>query len=137
MKTFRVIFALITCLAFAGRAPAQLTLLDLDSTLNMMMVGDAHQVDDSDCCCCCCCCDDEEVSDDSSDDLADDESSGDCCGEDGCDSAHCPVCMDHPLPASIDAYNFFQNDNVPLILEVRHPLGDGWQIGLERPPRAA
>ncbi len=124
MKTFRVIFALITCLAFAGRAAAQWTFLDLDSTLNMMMVGDAHQVDDSD----CCCCDDEGSADDSS---------GDCCGEDACDSAHCPMCMDHPLPPSTDDCNFFQNDNRPSILEVRHPLGDGWQFSLERPPRAA
>ena len=130
MKTFRVIFALITCLAFAGRALAQWTLLDLDSTLNMMMVGDAHQDDDSD-----CCCDDEGSAGDFGGDLAGD-SSGDCCGEDGCDSAHCLMCMDHPLPASTDDYNFFQNDNSPLILEVRHPFGDGWQIGLERPPRA-
>lgn len=132
MKTFRVIFALITCLAFAGRAAAQWTLLDLHSTLNMMMVGDVHQVDDSD-----CCCDDEGPSDDLAGDSSAGDSSDDCCGEDGCDSVHCPMCMDHPLLPSTDDCNFFQNDNRPLILEVRHPLGDGWQIGLERPPRAA
>ena len=120
MKKLQLIIALLSCFAFAGRAAAQWTIIDLDDLLSRNAQLDTTDTDG-------CCCDDEEDDSDS------------CCDE-PCQDDALPChhhCCDFAVPGASPGEITAPSRNIPVIFEVSRPVGDGWRLGLERPPRLA
>jgi len=117
MKKIRFILALLCCVSFASRAAAQWTIIDLDDFLSRYTQSDQDG----------CCCDDEEDDSDS------------CCDE-PCQDDALPChhhCCDFAVPGTSPGEITAPSMNIPVIFEVSRPVGDGWRLGLERPPRLA